>query len=90
MSRALCLVPESAAGREKGVVVVRFQIQKNGTLPDKPARIFSSSGKKDMDFAALSAIRTAAPSARLQFSFYYNSEPQEPPQKPKVVPVGTA
>jgi hypothetical protein len=54
-----------------------------------------------MDAAAPSAIRTAAPSAPLtegyatttldlQFSFYYNSEPQEPPQKPKVVPVGTA
>ena len=68
---------------------------------DKSARIFSSSGKKDMDAAAPSAIRTAAPSATLtegyatttldlQFSFYNNSEPQEPPQKPKVVPVGTA
>jgi hypothetical protein len=54
-----------------------------------------------MDAAALSAIRTAAPFALLpegyapttldlQFSFYYNSEPQEPAQKPKVVPVGTA
>ena len=101
MSRALCLVPESAAGGEEGIVVVRFQIQKNGTLLDKSARIFSSSGKKDMDAAAPSAIRTTAPSAPLpegyatttldlQFSFYYNSEPQEPPQKPQVVPVGTA
>jgi hypothetical protein len=54
-----------------------------------------------MDAVALSAIRTAAPFARLpegyaattldlQFSFYYNSEPREPAQKPKVVPVGTA
>jgi len=54
-----------------------------------------------MDAVAPSAIRTAAPSAPLtegyatttldlQFSFYNNSEPQEPPQKPKVVPVGTA
>ena len=100
MSRALCLLPESAAGWKKGIVVVRFQIQKNGTLLDKSARIFSSSGKKDMDAAAPSAIRTAAPAPLtegyatttldLQFSFYYKSEPQEPPQKPKVVPVGTA
>jgi hypothetical protein len=53
-----------------------------------------------MDAAAFSAIRTAAPSARLpegyaaatldlQFSLY-NSEPQEPRQKPNVIPAGTA
>jgi TonB family protein len=95
----LAKIPESAAGGEKGIVVVRFQIQKDGTLPDKSATILSSSGKKDMDAAALSAIRTAAPFARLpegyaattldlQFSFFYNSEPQlpAPEQKPKVVP----
>jgi TonB family protein len=81
--------------------VVRFQIQKDGTLPDKSATIVSSSGKQDMDAVALSAILTAAPFARLpegyaattldlQFSFYYNSDPREPAQKPKVVPVGTA
>ena len=82
----LAKIPESAAGGEKGIVVVRFQIQKDGTLPEKSATILSSSGKKDMDAAALNAIRTAAPFARLpeeyaaptldlQFSFYYNSEP---------------
>jgi TonB family protein len=96
----LAKIPESAAGGEKGIVVVRFQIQKDGTLPEKSATILSSSGKKDMDAAALNAIRTAAPFARLpeeygaptldlQFSFFYNSEPQLPSQKPKVVPVGT-
>jgi TonB family protein len=98
----LATIPESAARGEKGIVVVRFQIQKDGTLPDKSATIVSSSGKKDMDAVALGAIRTAAPFARLpegyaattldlQFSFFYNSEPpREPAQKPKVVPVGTA
>ncbi len=80
--------------------MVRFQIQKDGTLPEKSVTILSSSGKKDMDAAALSAIRTAAPFARLpegyaattldlKFSFFYKSEPQLPAQKPKVVPVGT-
>jgi hypothetical protein len=49
----LAKIPESAAGGEKGIVVVRFQIQKDGTLPDKSATILSSSGKKDMDAAAL-------------------------------------
>ena len=32
-----------------------LQIQKDGTLPDKSATILSTSGKKDMDAAALSA-----------------------------------
>jgi TonB family protein len=97
----LATIPESAVRGEKGTMVVRFQIQKDGTLPDKSATIVSSSGKKDMDAVALSAIRAAAPFARLpegyaattldlQFSFYYNSDPREPAQKPKVVPVGTA
>ena len=97
----LAKIPASAAGGERGIVVIRFQIQKDGTLPDKSATILSSSGKKDLDAAALGAIRKAAPFAPLperyiaatldlQFSFYYNSEPQEPAQKPKVVPVGTA
>ena len=61
----LATIPESAAIGEKGIVVVRFQIQKDGTLPDKSATIVSSSGKKDMDAVAFSAIRTAAPFARL-------------------------
>ena len=54
-----------------------------------------------MDAVALSAIRTAAPFARLpegyaattldlQFSLYYNSDPREPAQQPRVAPVGTA
>ena len=99
----LANIPESAVGGEKGIVVVRFQIQKDGTLPDKSLTIVSSSEKKDMDAAALSAIRTAAPFARLpegyaattldlKFSFFYNSEPQlpAPEQKPRVVPVGSA
>jgi TonB family protein len=95
----LSKIPESAAG-EKGIVVVRFQVQKDGTLPEKSVTIVSSSGKKDMDEAALNVIRTAAPFGRLpegysgtnldlQYYFFYNSEPQEPRQKPKVVPVGT-
>jgi TonB family protein len=92
-------LPESAASGEHGVVVVRLHIQKDGSLPDKFVTIVSSSGKKDMDAAALSAIRTAAPFGRLPeaflvpnldllFTFYFRSTP--PPQKPKIVPVRIA
>jgi TonB family protein len=97
----LAKLPESALNGEKGVVVVRVHIDKDGSLPNGTVRIVSSSGKKDMDAAAKSAIRTAAPfgplpkgylvaSLDLLFTFYYKSVPQDPAQKPKVVPTGTA
>jgi TonB family protein len=83
----------------KGVVVVRFQIQKDGSLADNSATITSSSGSNEMDAAALSAIRTAAPFGRLpegyaggylelKLGFYFNNKPQEPAPQPKLVPIG--
>jgi TonB family protein len=92
-------LPESAASGEHGVVVVRLHIQKDGTLPDKFVTIVSSSGKKDMVAAALSAIRSAAPFGRLpeaflvpnldlMFTFYFKSSP--PAQKPTIVPARVA
>lgn len=92
-------LPESAASGEHGIVVVRLHIQKDGTLPDKFVTIVSSSGKKDMVAAALSAIRSAAPFGRLpeaflvpnldlMFTFYFKNTP--PAQKPKIVPARVA
>jgi TonB family protein len=92
----LAEVLESAGNGDKEVVVVRFQIQKDGTLPDKFVTVVSSSGNKDMDDAALSAIRAAAPFGSLPegylgsnldvlFRFSYRSSP--PTQKPSFVPV---
>jgi outer membrane biosynthesis protein TonB len=80
-------------------VVVRLHIQKDGTLPDKFVTIVSSSGKKDMVAAALSAIRSAAPFGRLpeaflvpnldlMFTFYFKST--APAQKPTIVPARVA
>ena len=95
-------VPESAAAGGRGAVVVQVRVQKDGSLADKLVTIVSSSGKKQLDAAALSAVRTAAPFKSLperypsafldlQFIFYYNETPQEPEQKPRVVPtVATA
>jgi TonB family protein len=92
----LAKLPESSASEETGIVVVRVHIQVNGSLPEKSLRLVSSSGKKDMDDAVLSAIRTAAPFVHLPgaskldllFTFYIKSIP--PPQKPKLVPVRMA
>jgi TonB family protein len=95
----LANVIESAGNGDNEVVVVRFQIQKDGTLADKFIKIMSSSGNKDIDDAALSAIRAAAPFGSLPegyvgsnldvlFRFSYKSNP--PAQKPNFVPVGTA
>jgi TonB family protein len=92
-------LPKSAANGENGVVVVRVHIQKDGSLPDDSVKIVSSSGKKDMDAAALTAIRTAAPFGRLPeaylgsnlellVTFDYKNIPKEPAHKPKLVPVG--
>jgi TonB family protein len=101
----LANIPESAVRGTKGLVVIRFQLQRDGTLSDKAMTFVARSGKKDMNEAALNAIRMAAPFQRLpqgyagtnldlQFSFYYNSGPegsvQESKQKPGVVPIGTA
>jgi TonB family protein len=83
-------------GKEAVIVVVRVQIQKDGSLTEGAVTIASSSGNDDVDAAAVSAIRKAAPFARLpeeysgaylelEVSFYFKNEPPE--QKPKLVPV---
>jgi len=96
----LAKLPESASDGEKGVVIVRVHVQKDGSLSQGGVKIVSSTGKKDMDIAAQSAIQTAAPfgplpgdlgsTLDLLFTFYYKSIPQDRPQKSNVVPVGTA
>ena len=95
----LANLPESASDGEKGVVIVRVHIQKNGSLPQGGVKIVSCTGKKDLDVAARSAIQAAAPfrplpedlgsTLDLVFTFYYKSIPEDRPQKSKVVPVKT-
>jgi TonB family protein len=81
-------LPDSFVKGERAVVVVRLQIQRDGTLSEKSPMIVSSSGKKDMDEAALRAIRVPLPfgplpeaypkpNIELQFRFFYNTSPQE-------------
>jgi len=93
-------LPKSAVVGEKEAVVVQFRIQKDGSLPDQFVTIESSSGEKEFDAAALSAIRAAAPFGRLPegysgdhidllIGFYRRNNPPLEPQ-PKLVPIVTA
>lgn len=81
--RWFAYMPETAQLGRQGRVVVRFRINKDGTLPTGSLALEESSGRKDLDDAALSAIRSAAPfkkfpqefagpSIDLRFIFLYN------------------
>jgi len=61
-------MPQSAMLGEKGRVVVRFQIQKDGKLVSPS--IETSSGRKPLDDAALKSVRDSAPFSKLPDSFF--------------------
>jgi TonB family protein len=71
---------------EQGVVTIRLQVQRNGSLGrSAPLTIFESSGEKDLEKHAMTAIRAAAPFRQLpdsspvplelRVTFYYNTAP---------------
>lgn len=62
-------MPESAKFGDKGKVVLRFGVEKDGTLVDQAVTVEVSSGKKALDKAAIAAIRSAAPFEHLPESF---------------------
>jgi TonB family protein len=85
------VMPEDAQLGKKGRVVVRFQIQKDGTLLVKEPTVELSSKDAQLDKAATAAIRTSAPfkplpdafqgpSIDLRFLFNYNVPYPMPPQ----------
>jgi len=57
-------IPKSTAAGEKESAVVRVRIKRDGSLSNSFMTIVSSSGVKELDAAALSAIRTSAPFGR--------------------------
>jgi len=61
-------MPEEAQLGEKGRAVVRFEIQKDGTLAQEPT-VETSSTKRLLDKASVSAIRSSAPFQRLPEAF---------------------
>ena len=94
-------LPKKSEAGQKATAVVRVRIQKDGSLADKFVTIDSSSGEKEFDAAALSAIRAAAPFGRLPeghsgdyidllITFYRRNNPLlEPEPRPRLVPIGT-
>jgi TonB family protein len=91
-------IPQSAGKGEKGVVVVTVVISKDGAVPKQFPKIVRSSGQKDLDEAALTAVRSAAPfghlpeafagpSVELQLVFWYNlPQPLSPSSISPVLP----
>ncbi|HEX2714254.1 MAG TPA: TonB family protein [Candidatus Acidoferrales bacterium] len=63
------LIPESARQGEKGRTVVQLRILRDGNVPAHEAVLFSSSGKSDLDRAALAAIRVSSPLGPLPAAF---------------------
>ena len=63
------VMPKSAQLGDKGRVVVRFQIQKDGTLRIKEPMVEASSNKELLDKAAVNAIRLSAPFQHLPEAF---------------------
>jgi TonB family protein len=85
-------MPESAMLGDKGRVILRVQVLKDGTLPGQTPIVEVSSGKKPLDRAAVGAIRSSAPfkhlpeafrgpHIELRLTFLYN-QPPEPTQHP--------
>jgi TonB family protein len=82
-------MPESARMGDKGRVVVRLEVEKDGALLDQEVTLETSSGRKGLDKAAVAAIRAAAPfehlpesfagpNVELRCEFMYNLPPQKP------------
>jgi TonB family protein len=79
-------LPESVSSGHRGIVALRFRVLKDGTIQNDVATIEKSSGRGDMDEAAVAAIRTAAPCSplpeaypgrgmELRFLVFYNIKP---------------
>jgi TonB family protein len=54
-------MPEDAMLGRKGKVIAKFTINRDGKLADGSLGVVESSGRKDLDSAALSAIKSSAP-----------------------------
>ena len=77
------VIPEAARLGQKGRVVIRFHILRDGSVPPPEPLLFSTSGADPLDRAALSAIHASTPFpplpeafsgpyVLLQFTFLYN------------------
>jgi TonB family protein len=80
-------MPQSAMLGEKGRVVLRLRVQKDGRVPGQIPIVEVSSGKKALDKAAVGATRSSAPFKHLpegfrgsdievRLTFVYNQPPE--------------
>lgn len=67
------VIPESARMGDKGMVVITFHINRDGSVPMPDPNLERTSGKQPLDIAAMSAIRASSPFEPLpgQFSGPY-------------------
>jgi TonB family protein len=80
-------MPKSVSDGEQGVVIIKFHIQTDGTIPADSLKFdIPPSGKDELDKAALKAVQLAAPFGNLpakftqpfidlRMTFFYNIEP---------------
>jgi TonB family protein len=77
------VIPESAIMGERGRVVLEFDINRDGSVPDEQPDLVSTSEKQELDRAAISSIRASnpfeplpsafsGPFIRLRFIYLYN------------------
>jgi TonB family protein len=64
------VMPEVALQGQKGIVVITTRIQQDGTVPVSEPTLEHSSGKVELDKAAMLAIRTSAPFEKLPAEFH--------------------
>jgi TonB family protein len=64
------VMPEVALQGQKGFVVITTRIQQDGTVPVSEPTLERSSGKVELDRAAMTAIRTSAPFEHLPAEFH--------------------
>ncbi len=77
------VIPESALMGERGRVVLEFNINRDGSVPEEQPELVSTSEKQELDRAAISSIRASnpfeplpvafsGPYIRLRFIYLYN------------------
>jgi len=77
------VIPESAIMGERGRVVLEFDINRDGSVPEEQPDLVSTSEKQELDRAAISSIRASnpfeplpsafsGPFIRLRFIYLYN------------------
>jgi TonB family protein len=63
------IIPESARMGDKGMVVIQFRIQTNGTVHYPEPNLVRTSGKEPLDRAAMAAISASSPFEPLPSAF---------------------